>query len=529
MPRREKKHHKKKYIKQPASKSKRARADALGSDDVSAVTSRCIATRKVIIVGGGAAGIAAAYQLLNDDEHISVHLFESRGVYGGRARTDRSISGFAFDMGAQYLQDPAINPWVKIASDLGFELAKEDSGAYLRVNQGEGDKKENDKELEPDEMRYAEGSERAHDANWCDLAVGGEVAEVSEAIEESYRTAKEYPNRVVAGRPRFDTQVELFGHATSPYGPFSESAEVWQYIAADRARQYDADAGGEEAPAVVEKENEKDDNEKIDPLSNYFVKDGIGSLINKYGEQLKTKFSGRFTDSLNAVVQKIEYGDEGVTVRTSGRSVTGVACIVTVPVSVIAADAIEFVPALPEAFVNAFSIVRLGSYKKLAMKMKMKTIPNEIKVGFNYYILEDEPEGVWQYYRLPHYPTVLVAHAAGDFAAALDQMRDVDVYNLFRETLQEAYEKKIKFTNERAMTNWSKDPHAQGAYSYTANWGRNESDRTALEARRQLKKPLGTVSFAGEASSLDLYGTIAGAYNEGVAAARDLLERMSES
>ena len=95
---------------------------------------------KVAIVGGGAAGIAAAYTLLQamTKPAIQVYLFEARGRYGGRAMTDTSIDNYAFDMGAQYIQDPTLNPWTAIAKRLNFDTVEDDVRALLRVDKGNG-------------------------------------------------------------------------------------------------------------------------------------------------------------------------------------------------------------------------------------------------------------------------------------------------------------------------------------------------------------------------------------------------------
>jgi protoporphyrinogen oxidase len=144
---------------------------------------------KVAIVGGGLAGIAAAYTLLGDPSVTEVHLLEAEGGYGGRASTDTtSIPGFAFDMGAQYIQDPTLNPLTQIAKDLGFETVEEDADYKLRVDD---------------------------DGTWEDVdTTDPEVLAVVQGIQTSYTLAKTKPNVVVAAKPRFDTQVEMFGHAT---------------------------------------------------------------------------------------------------------------------------------------------------------------------------------------------------------------------------------------------------------------------------------------------------------------------------
>jgi len=428
---------------------------------------------KVAIVGGGLAGIAAAHTLLGDAGVSEVHLLEARGGYGGRARTDStSIPGFAFDMGAQYIQDPTTNPLTEIAKDLRFETVEEDASYELRVDE---------------------------DGTWKDVdTTDPEVQAVVDSIRASYRVARTQPNVVVAAKPRFDTQVEMFGHATSPYGPFTESAETWQYLAADRAREVAGDGA-----------------------ENLFVKRGVGTLVAAYGQLLPTLYKDRYHARFDTRVTSIAHGDSGITLTGgSGGTLAVDACIVTVPVSVLGSGAISFEPALPAAYTNALKALRLGSYKKLALKLR--TDPAGIVPGTNYYLIEAEPEGVWQCYRLPHAPDVLVAHAAGDFAAALDAMEDKDVFALFKAGVQSAFDG-VYFTTGKAITNWSDEPNALGAYSYTAFIGGGPSDPGPLKARGDLGVPLGKLHFAGEATNLQCYGTLQAAYFEGVRAAEAVL------
>lgn len=429
---------------------------------------------RVIIIGGGAAGLAAAQTLLDAPGGHTVELFEAAGILGGRARTSNAISGFAFDMGAQYLQDPAENPWVAIARQLNFTLIPENATYKLRIDTGTGWRDEN--------TTYPP------------------VNDVVETIDASYEEAKSYPNVVVAPKPRFETLDESFGYAISQYGAFSESAEVWQYLASDRARQ-----------KVVKEE------------PNFFVQQGLGTMVRAYGEDLRTKYGERFIVRLNTPARVVEYGSTGVTVSVAGWTrYTADACIVTAPVSVLADGSIRFVPALPESHEVALRVLRLGSYKKLAIRMG--TRPTFIEEGCNYYVYQDQPEGIWQYFRLPHYPDVLVAHAAGDFALALDGMAVRDVFRLFTTTLKEAYpDKVLHFTADSAYTDWTDDPYVRGAYSYSAFVGGGPEDPIPLEARPRLAQPLGRLYFAGEATSTDFYGTMAGAYVEGVRAAQAVL------
>ncbi|MCX4161512.1 MULTISPECIES: NAD(P)/FAD-dependent oxidoreductase [Paraburkholderia] len=428
---------------------------------------------KVAIIGGGLAGIAAAYTLLANSKVTEVHLLEATGRYGGRACTDTtSIAGFAFDKGAQYIQDPGINPLTQIAKQLDFETVEEEADYMLRVETGDGWVSE-----EPFRNR--------------------DVQHVIDRIEVSYEKAREHPNVIVSARPDKVDNAELFGHAASTYGPFTESAESWQYIAADRARE----AGGNHGP-------------------NLFVKRGIGSLVAAYGEDIRSKRGDRYFEHFEAIVSKIVYDDTQVTLGFNSESLVVDACIVTVPVSILGNDGIAFAPELPPAHRNALTVLRLGSYKKLALRLR--TPPEDIVPGTNYFLIENEPAGVWQYYRLPHAPDVLVAHAAGDFAAVLDAIADDEVIKLFKDRIKTAC-KDVCFTTGEAITNWSKEPFARGAYSYTAFKGGGPDDPDALAARETLRKPVKRLYFAGEATNIEYYGTLQAAYFEGVRAAQEAL------
>src|SRR5271154_6184683 len=68
---------------------------------------------EVVVVGGGAAGVAAARRLC--DVSIRGLLVEARPRLGGRAWTWTDASGFALDLGCGWLHSADRNPWVRVA------------------------------------------------------------------------------------------------------------------------------------------------------------------------------------------------------------------------------------------------------------------------------------------------------------------------------------------------------------------------------------------------------------------------------
>jgi monoamine oxidase len=75
---------------------------------------------EVVIVGGGAAGIAAARRLAK--AAIGCLIVEARARLGGRAWTVTDASGIAHDLGCGWLHSADRNPWVKVAQAQGRTL-----------------------------------------------------------------------------------------------------------------------------------------------------------------------------------------------------------------------------------------------------------------------------------------------------------------------------------------------------------------------------------------------------------------------
>jgi monoamine oxidase len=77
---------------------------------------------EVVIIGGGAAGIAAGRRLAK--AAIECLLLEARPRLGGRAWTVTDRSGCALDLGCGWLHSADRNPWLKIAKSQGRSIDK---------------------------------------------------------------------------------------------------------------------------------------------------------------------------------------------------------------------------------------------------------------------------------------------------------------------------------------------------------------------------------------------------------------------
>jgi monoamine oxidase len=79
-----------------------------------------VSDTEVVIVGGGAAGIAAGRRL--KDAGIACLIVEARSRLGGRAWTYDDAAGHPLDLGCGWLHSADRNPWVAIVEAEGFTI-----------------------------------------------------------------------------------------------------------------------------------------------------------------------------------------------------------------------------------------------------------------------------------------------------------------------------------------------------------------------------------------------------------------------
>lgn len=78
----------------------------------------------IVVIGAGAAGIAAARRL--EQAGLATIVLEARSRLGGRAWT-RSLDGFALDLGCGWLHSAPENEWAAIAAARGFTIDTQDA------------------------------------------------------------------------------------------------------------------------------------------------------------------------------------------------------------------------------------------------------------------------------------------------------------------------------------------------------------------------------------------------------------------
>src|SRR6266478_278752 len=85
----------------------------------------------IVVIGAGAAGIAAARRVMAANRKVIV--VEAAGQIGGRCQTDTTTFDAPFDRGARWMHNPDTNPMIRLARAAGLEITTAPSGQKIRI------------------------------------------------------------------------------------------------------------------------------------------------------------------------------------------------------------------------------------------------------------------------------------------------------------------------------------------------------------------------------------------------------------
>jgi len=85
----------------------------------------------IVVIGAGAAGIAAARRIMAANRRVIV--VEAAGQIGGRCITDTATFGVPFDRGARWMHNPDTNPMIRLARSAGLDISTAPPGQKIRI------------------------------------------------------------------------------------------------------------------------------------------------------------------------------------------------------------------------------------------------------------------------------------------------------------------------------------------------------------------------------------------------------------
>lgn len=85
----------------------------------------------IVVIGAGAAGIAAARRIMAANRKVIV--VEAASQIGGRCQTDTTTFDVPFDRGARWMHNPETNPMIRLARSAGLEIMTAPTGQKIRI------------------------------------------------------------------------------------------------------------------------------------------------------------------------------------------------------------------------------------------------------------------------------------------------------------------------------------------------------------------------------------------------------------
>lgn len=223
-----------------------------------------------------------------------------------------------------------------------------------------------------------------------------------------------------------------------------------------------------------------------------------------------------------ARVTRIAWSEDGVrVVDISGGEHVARAAIVTVPLPMLQDEAaLALEPEIPALRAAARRLV-MGHVVRVTVAVRERFWERATK-ELSFVHAPTRPITVW-WTQHPIAAPLLTGWTGGPPALAL--MRDGDVESTTIAELARAFSMRRgrmeALVDSLHWHDWSSDPHALGAYSYTGVGG--------TSAPRTLARAFGgTLCFAGEATEGDTQGTVEGALASAKRAARAVLRRLAE-
>ncbi|HVR37865.1 MAG TPA: FAD-dependent oxidoreductase [Thermoanaerobaculia bacterium] len=428
----------------------------------------------VLVIGAGMAGVTAAQSLRQFDEDLEVIVLEGRpDRIGGRIWSSYEWPEAPIDLGASWVSHLTINPLGAVAKENGIELC--DSDLFnIHLTQGNG-RALTEKETNATMMRFF-----------------GVYAEVKCRAEERRESGK---RDIDAGREfaRALDKLKL---------PKQKRRNVEFFL-----NMSVADANGADLDQLSL--YEWDDHYVEIMLEAAVVPQGYVKILDAMAEGLDIR--------LDHAVSRICYDKKGVTVETNHGKFRAAYAVVTLPHPVLASDAVEFSPRLPDWKRKAIRNVGVGLadkfwflFKKCWWKWDKDFLGR----------VDEKGEGRWStWLNFHHYKKdlpLLMCFNRTEHALALEKMTDDEVIDEALEVLRNAYGSSVPRPLRMKRSMWHADPFARGTIP-------NIPVGSSTSVYNTLGRPVGRLRFAGDSTIREFNGLVFGAFLSGAREAGKLL------
>lgn len=419
----------------------------------------------IVVIGAGVAGLSAIQALSKNGQ--SVCLIDAAHRIGGRAYSERLPNSSWFDLGCSYLHEGEINPFTGIAGGLGFALG--DGGRF-----------------EKSRLKLTVNGVDASAEELCSLN------NLSDRCEMEMENAKYN-------------------------GTLAEVDDIASYIDWDhRFSNLQAHLLGGLNASDAHQQSVSDYLKTSFGLD-YPVVGGLGRLIERWA----CGFLDKASVFLNCKVSKIEWSGPRVSVATSRGQISAKKVLITVSTGVINSGNIVFVPDLPSSMSEAFSNLPCGVLNKIGLSFLDETF-SENDSGWHVTFSDNNKSelSTGSFDLNLDNGQQAIAFIGGSEAEYLEKKGEAALAAYALDCVEKAFGSNIKKkVNGYICSAWAGDSLTFGSYSYA-----KPSQSKSREALGQIVA--GKIYFAGEATSVNHFGTVHGAYFSGIDSAKKILSAL---
>ena len=449
--------------------------------------SAAAANESILVIGAGVAGLSAAREL--SDRGYRVTVLEGRDRIGGRVHTT-DLGDQPVDLGAQWLEGVRGNPLAKLVKGFGIDVVPTHYNSFRLYDEG------------------------------------GTTVDRMEAMRIQGRVAG--PLRETLA---LDGRLRAAGKPDITMAEALEQSGLYKDLDPQERRLIDWSVGW-----WIEA-SEAEDLERLS-LRNYWAVDepdgfegGVMAFPKGYG-QVPKRLAKRLDIKLGHTVKRIEVreaGDGGSSNATSSANANADSApvvvttdqgefkadrvICTLPLGVLKAGTVEFVPGLPEAKRDAIEKLGFGIAQKVVLRFEKAFWPDDI--DFLCYASSTKGKFIEGSSSVPVTgKPILSMWSQGDAARRLESLSDEEAVREAMEVLRSIFDKDATDPVNSIVTRWSADPFTRGVYSHM----RVGSSYDHFDA---LAEPIGDrLFFAGEATERVHMATVHGAYLSGLREAK---------
>lgn len=405
--------------------------------------------KTIIVVGAGISGLAAAKKL--KEKGFNVIVLEAQDKVGGRLRTNRSL-GVAFDEGASWIHGTTGNPITTLSQQAGMNTAFTD-----------------------------DDSRKSYD-------IGG-VLRSSATYDNAENELETILNTLMNSGNANQSFETVFNNLYSE----KVNDRLWKFLLSTYVT-FDTGDLNNLSSLLYNEGKEFEGEERI-------ATNGYDTIPNYLANGLNVQ--------LNQRVSKIDYTNTKIKVSHNVIITEADYVIVTVPLGVLKANTIQFIPALPTVKQTAIQKIGMNCVNKFLLTwntafwddVQYISYTPAIKDKFNYFVNIKKVN-----------PSVnaLMTFAYSDYARQTETMTDAQIIDEIMIHLRDIYGNSIPNPTNILRTKWNTNENSFGAYSYTSvGTEMKHFDDLAEEINDKL-------FFGGEHTEADYFSTAHGAYLSGI-------------